>query len=240
MQMMRSLLAAAALLASMTGAQARDLVVVESTAPDLPAGRVVNGSAPLSLKAGTRVTLIGDDGKVIKLDGPFNGAVGNSAKSGDPAVVAAISRLFEGQTAENTSLGTFRGGSHSVKGDAVPADALAIDIRRPGTQCVAAGTGPTLWRADAGREATVALQQLPGGPGGLVRFPTSAETAAWPVSVPIADNVEYLVRDASDAWSNTLRLRLLPASAADGLHRVVWMADNGCTGQARALLATLL
>lgn len=241
MQVIRGLLAAAALLAAMTGAQARELVVVESTAPDLPAGRIIDGSAPLSLKAGMRVALVADDGKVIKLEGPFIGTVSGGGAGGDRAVVAAISRLFDGGPAESASLGTFRGAGPQADGrEASTADIFAIDIRRTGTQCAATGGLPTLWRAETGRETTVTLQQLPGGPGGLVRFPAGVATAAWPAAVPVADDGEYLVRDAGDAWSNTLRLRILPASVAEGASGVAWLADNGCASQARALLATLL
>ncbi|MEE8141224.1 MAG: hypothetical protein V3T66_09980, partial [Alphaproteobacteria bacterium] len=58
------------------GAFAGQLIVIDSTAPDLVRGQILDGSKPLGLAAGTRVTLVAEDGQVTTLKGPFSGRPG--------------------------------------------------------------------------------------------------------------------------------------------------------------------
>jgi hypothetical protein len=236
-----AILAAVVFVGLAQSGSAKDLVIVESSAPEFKQGQVVDGGKSLTLGAGTRIVMIGDDGKVIKLDGPFKGVPDGSASAsaGDPQVVAAISRLFNTQGAETSALGTFRSASPLEGGRAGdPPDAWSIDIARGETQCAESGVPPMLWRAEPGRDATVLVQRA-GGVGGLVRFPAGIQSAAWPADVPLDDATEYLIRDSADAWSRSWTLHIVPASASSDISRVAWMADHGCTRQAKTLLTSL-
>ncbi len=58
------------------GAFAGQMNVIDSTVPDLAPGQIVDGSVPLAVAAGARVTLIAGDGRVTTLRGPFSGVPG--------------------------------------------------------------------------------------------------------------------------------------------------------------------
>jgi hypothetical protein len=227
---------------------AGQVVVVDSSMPALAPGKVIDADSSITLPAGARVTVVGDDGRMQTLKGPFSGAVGaRSGAGGNPAVVDTLSRLFS-SPAETAALGTFRGaepqlggfrGAGSAGGGADAPELWAINVQRAGEQCVpAAGGLPTLWRPDAVREATVVVQRLPDGPGGLVRFAAGSQSVPWPAGVALQDG-DYTLRDSADAWASTVSLRVVPAELEDDVRRVVWMADHGCSRQAKALLANM-
>ena len=64
------------------GAFAGQLIVIDSTAPELMPGQVVDGSKVLGIAAGARVTLIAEDGRVTTLKGPFSGRPGAGPGAG--------------------------------------------------------------------------------------------------------------------------------------------------------------
>ncbi|MBK8175109.1 MAG: hypothetical protein IPK66_07550 [Rhodospirillales bacterium] len=249
---MARIIATAALLVVLgtRGSLAADLVVIESTAPGLVPGQIVGTGTPITLASGTGIKVVAEDGRVQSLTGPYSGALTASpGGGGDANVVIAIARLFNTPTAETSALGTFRGAASPGGGFRGPApdngassEASAgswlIDVRSPAPQCVPTATAPQLWRMDAVRDATLVVERAPDGNGALVRFPAGETTAAWPDGVAV-ETSDYLVRETADAWANTVKLRVIPAGAARDIEQVVWMSDNGCASQAKALLTAL-
>lgn len=233
-------------LVSANVASARQLVVVDSTVPELAPGKVLTAGTPVILPPGAKVTLVGDDGRMQKVEGPFSGTLGGgpAQAGGDPAVVDTLSKLFTSPT-ETAALGTFRSAEPQMSGfrgtgstgDPSAPDLWAINVQRGGDQCIQPRTQPMLWRPDAVREATVAVQRLPDGPGGLVRFSAGAQSVAWPGGVPVQDG-NYVLRDSADAWKTTLSLRVVPDGLSGEINRAVWMADHGCESQAKALITS--
>lgn len=221
---------------------AKQLVVIDSSSPQYTAGQVIDGNQKLSLASGSRITVVGDDGKVIKLEGPFAGVVGTASDAGGAGgvvVVEAISKLFSGETPESGALGTFRGvRGPSPMGTKAP-DVWAIDVSQSETQCVPGGMVPTLWRSQASRELTIAVEYLGSKTGALVQFPAGVEVVAWPAQVPLQDGGRYSIRDANDTWRSGLTLRVIPVDQTSTIARAAWMAENGCAAQARTLIANL-
>lgn len=240
---MKSLLLGAALVFG--GAQvcdARQLVVIDSSSPQYKAGQVIEGSQRLQLSSGSRLTIVGDDGKVIKLEGPFTGVVGTGGDAGGTGgvvVVEAISKLFSGETPETGALGTFRGARGAGQAGTKAPDVWAIDVSQSETQCVPGGMVPTLWRSQASRELTVAVEYLTSKTGALVQFPAGVDVVAWPAQVPLEDGGRYSIRDSNDTWRSGLTLRVIPVEQTSTIGRAAWMAENGCAAQARTLMANL-
>jgi hypothetical protein len=213
------------------GAAAGQFVVVESTTPGWLPGRVIEPGTPIALPAGAHVSLIGEDGRVTKLAGPYAGLPGAAAGDAtDPTLVTALARLFTtGEPA--TSLLT------GEDGLANPPDVWAIDIGRSGHVCVLAGTWPTLWRADAGLAQSLRVTQPATGEEAEVAFAAGVATAAWPAAVPAVDGATYALHQGGTGGTASIVLRLVPAGGRFHAASVAWMMQAGCPRQARALLA---
>ena len=236
------LLGAMLVFGSVQVCDARQLVVIDSSSPQYKAGQVIEGSQRLQLSSGSRMTVVGDDGKVIKLEGPFSGVVGTASEpgnSGGVVVVEAISKLFSGETPETGALGTFRGSRGAGQTGTKAPDVWAIDVSQSETQCVPGGMVPTLWRSQASRELTIAVEFLTSKTGTLVQFPAGVDVVAWPVQVPLEDGGRYSIRDSNDTWRSGLTLRIIPVEQTSTVGRAAWMAENGCAAQARTLMANL-
>ena len=222
------------------------LVVIESTSPQINPGQVIDGSKSLSLPAGVQVTLVGEDGKLTKLKGPFSGApaqgkvAGGKAAGGDKKVVAALSRLFASGAPGTSSLGAFRGYGSAVDSQVLnPPDVWAVNVYRSESLCIPEGVTPTLWRADPGRNLSLIVLHLSTGKEDTVAFPTSVHEAPWPKQVPLLDGGEYSLRDGGNMWERKLVLKSVPKDLPTEAHAIAWMADNGCLRQAKAQVAKL-
>ena len=217
------------------------LVVIESTAAELNPGQVVDGSKSLSLPAGAEVTLVGEDGMVTKLKGPFSGIPvdGNAAK-GDKKVVAALSRLFSSGAPGTSSLGAFRGYGASIEGQGLnPPDVWAVNVYNSESLCVPEGVTPMLWRPDPGRDLSLIVLHLSTGKEDTVGFAANVHDTPWPKKVPILDGGEYSLRDAGNMWERKLVLKTVPKDLPTEAHGIAWMADNGCLRQAKARVEKL-
>lgn len=233
----RLALAVLALLASSAVGFAADMVIVESTAPDLRAGQVITTATRLNIPPGSHIAIIGEDGKVIKLSGPFSGiAAPAAAATSDKGTVQALSRLFADKGPAANSWGTFRG--VEIVGDgASPPDVWSVDILRSETVCVPAGTQPALWRADASQPLSAILLQEATGREGAIDLNAGQQTLPWPQTPEIVDGGSYAIRDADGNGERRLYVRVIPAGTAIGIPQVAWMSDAGCLRQAKALLA---
>jgi hypothetical protein len=218
--MRRHLLSVIAIVAfiGVSAAEASQLVVVESTVAGISSGQILDGAKPLDIAAGKSVTVITESGQVKKLAGPFSGAPAGKAGGGGPDIVASLSRLIEGKS----------GGG-----------VWDIDAFRSGTHCIVAGSEARLWRAKAKKKAKLQIKTLPYGKKVASNWAAGADVLAWPAAVEIKDGAEYLMRRAKGLTASRVTLRLIPGDTPSDVHRVAWMADNGCVRQAKELLAGL-
>jgi hypothetical protein len=209
---------------------AAELVVIDSNAPDLKKGSVVDSAAEISLPAGTRATLMSASGEKVRLTGPFSGKVPASAKAGDPKLVTAVARLLDPQAKDTTALGAFRG----AKAVSTPAPD-AIDAAKGGNFCVLQNTKVKLRRgtppatADWGK-----LTAIKEGTEAEVTWAADVATADWPSQIPISDGGRYML-----ARSKSQPVRVVLYLEPKGLQlagRLEWMQERGCKEQALALL----
>lgn len=227
--------------AAASGAQ---FVIVESTAARLPPGSIVDAAKPLTLVAGERLALVGEDGAVVRLQGPSSGLPipSDSSASGERRVVQALSRLFasEQQAPRWAAWGGFRG-NEAPQGleAATPSDVWAWNLYRSDVLCAPAGIEPSLWRPDTDRDRRIVLLHLSTGKEAEAEFAAGQETVPWPKAVPLLDGGEYSVRDASNLWERRLTLRIIPAGEGRSIQQIAWMSDAGCLRQARLLVGRL-
>ena len=235
---MRAFLASLVLLALALGAHgalAGQLVVVDSTAPGFVSGQVLDGSEPVELAAGTRITVIAEDGTVKTEEGPFSGRLESSGSAkGGRSVVGSLSRLIGGGSAASKTIGAMRASPRRE-----PPDPWAVDVFRPGIHCAIEGTVPRLWRHNPARAMTLVMKTLPYGAKVATDWPAGVAAIDWPEGLALEDGVAYLARKAKGMTATRVTLRLVPADLPSAAHRVAWMADAGCTRQAKALLASL-
>ncbi len=226
------------------GAFAGQLIVIDSTAPELVRGQILDGSKPLGLAAGTRVTLVAEDGQVTTLKGPFSGRPGaGPGVPGGSGLMGSLSRLVGGPSAASGTLAVMRGSR-----GADPADAWAVNLVRSVHVCVRAGATPVLRRNKSRVANILTVKALPDGPDKSVEWPAGSDRIGWPEGLALTDGGRYLARGSSRkslagmsgrTTETTLVAHRVPGGLASDAHRAAWMAENGCMGQARALLAGL-
>ncbi len=224
------------------GVFAGQVVVIDSTAPDLVRGQILDGSKPLRLAAGTRVTLVAEDGQVTTLKGPFSGVpwAGPGVPVGG-SLIRSLLTLVTGPSSDSSVLAVTRG-------RADPADAWAVNLARSVNVCVRAG-GTLVLRKKKSRSAKIlTIKAVPDGAETSVAWPAGSDRIGWPKGLALKDRDRYLARIASTKGlagmsgrtvEATLVVHLVPGGLPSDAHRAAWMAEIGCMGQARTLLAGL-
>lgn len=232
---MRIVVAALALLSLLaaTPALARSLVVIESNAPGITPGQVLDGSQPLEVPAGAKVTCIGQDGETVKLTGPYMGVPAPGGGVDNPTFLDGLSALIAPAGGQSVALGATR----EVEGaSGVPASPWLIDVSKSGDRCAAPSGSPVLWRPDAGAPAALYLKLLGDDTEAEVDWAGEVAELDWPGEIALVDGGVYLVRVGRSTPMKKLTLHLVPADLATDAHRAVWMAGQRCTPQARQLL----
>ena len=214
-------------------AVAGELVVLDSTVPGFKVGQVIDSAKPLSLPAGTRLSVIGGDGAVKALKGPFSGIPVGSGGATDPSLIASLAKLIENQGSESMSLGVTRAA------DATRPTVWAVNALSTGDHCVLAGSPPILWRHKSRKPAKLTIRNLADKSKVTVPWPAGASQVPWPADMPRRDRGDYLVKVSTKLSAARLTLHVVPADLPSDAHRAVWVAERGCRGQARALLAGL-
>ena len=213
-------------------AHANKLVVMESKAASVRVGQTLDAAAPIVLKAGEGLSLISQDGKIIKLTGPHSGppiARGAVAASDSKQALAA---MLSSRDARTSSVGVFR----SVKPAAKPTNPWWVDISSAASsRCAQTGQAVYLWRQDARRSEPVSVlgdkltwladtQWKEGEHGLLVTPPKTNLSEAVAMTVRLGEgNSEF-----SMSW--------IPAEINDPVVLIAWMREKGCQSQADILL----
>ena len=213
-------------------AEAGQLVVISSTIDALKPGVMLDGAKPLNLPAGASVTVIRGDGVLMTLTGPHQGTP-NSAASDDPGLLSKLARVLTSSDQSRTSLGAVRsiGGGKPLVGKP-----WTVDLNRSGDVCASTTEGIGLMRPKAATGRQVVLKRMESGDKAEVTWPADREVTAWPEPVAVADGAIYLARVPDTASGARLVMHVMPAGLDSPGRQAAWMADQGCTQQARALL----
>lgn len=226
------------MLATATAAAASDLVVIaaDNGGKALSPGAVVKAGSKVSLPAGARVTLLAQSGEVISLKGPFSGPVKAGAAGGSKGTLATVSRLISKPDASKTVGATRMAATPSTGAAAAPGDVWVIEANRAGRAC-ARSDALELWRPVSASEAKVGVWHKSGPPKRLV-WPGDKERLKLAGDLVEADMQLSVI---TGKRSISIILSMLPPdidAKANG-RLLQWLADRGCTYQARKLIARL-
>lgn len=220
-------------------AGAAELLILKSTQSELPAGRIIDSTAMLSIPAGARLTLVDEAGTKIILRGPYSGAPGAAEQTASNGfgsrMLLALSRLIVGTPAETSKIGAFRGlaGATSVTTD----DIWRINVSTAGDHCLRTDIPTRLWRPQADKAAALSIK-LQRQTWVWAVWPPGEATLAWPGGVEVIDDTAYLVR-LGFTTVNKVIFHLLPSDLSSDFQRAAWMSETGCKRQARMLLSRI-
>lgn len=234
---MRFVLAACLILCGVTLASlafAAEMVVIESTAPELAPGQTIDGAEPLKIPAGAMVVLIAEDGQHVRLKGPYSGVPDARSTSGGSSLLGSLSRLLTGPSKGSASLAVMR----TPKPKDLPEPWL-INVERTGDHCVKQSAAKVLWRQRASRFETLTLKALPEGSKASVPWHRGESRTAWPDELPLAHEAQYLARLSGSMAARKLTMHMAPKDLPTAAHYAAWMADRGCSAQAKAMLSSL-
>jgi hypothetical protein len=205
-----------------------DMVVMEARGIRLQQGQVIDGSVPLTLAEGQQVSLMMQDGKVVKLRGPLDKAPAPSESSAVANVQLALELLVTQQSSRERA-GVSRGGSGLV----IPPEPWVIDVSSSGLRCLPADSAITLWRPEASATQPVEVTPNDRSWKADVDWQSGSDRLPLPRNVPVRRRTPYVVRVGGKEVNITLVS--LPATLTNDAMRASFMMENGCEAQAKAL-----
>jgi hypothetical protein len=218
-------------------AAARQLVVVKSSSPSYRVGKILDQAQALKLGAGKDLTVVGEDGKVTKLTGPFSGVLNENSDApavpGDRRMIAALSRLVSKKSDGKAVTRTMRSGPGKGSNDP-----WVINLRRWGDHCVQVGKA-RFWRVKSPKKAKFTIREnWRGGKLAIAKWPRKTAEIVWPKKMPLTNGAKYRVK-VSGLPAKVITTHLMPNDLPTPAHKVAWMSENGCEEQALNLLRTL-
>ncbi len=219
-------------------AAAMEFVVVSSTAEGLEPGQAIDGATEILLGEGTAVTLVGEDGSVVGIKGPYrgvpapSGGTGGAPGSRDRGLFEILGDFLRSDPKEDSDVMVIRGASTE------PEDPWVIDVTRPGDHCALAGPPARFWRPRTASADRLTLETA-GGREVIMWWPIGKDTLAWPENVALEDGAAFSVKRATASNKHWMTTRLIPADLPTEPHMAAWMVENGCRPQARRLLEGL-
>jgi hypothetical protein len=215
---------------SLPAAAKVDMVVMEARGVKLQQGQVIDGSAALTLTEGQQVSLMTQDGKVVKLRGPSDKA----PAPGDGATADVKTALLSlvAQESQRERAGVIRGGPNQV----IPPEPWVVDVSGSGLRCLQADSTITLWRSDASATQSVEVAPNDRSWKANVDWQAGSDRLSLPHNVPLRRRTPYVVKIGGKEV--TITLVSLPTSLSNDAMRASFMMENGCDAQAKALFST--
>lgn len=227
-QTRKLMMAIAAVGASVSTAQAMDMIVLEARGINLRPGQTVDSTKPLPLKQGQHITLISPTGATLKLDGPYEKAPESDRAKGINAA-SAYSLLVTQRQARVAEVGTTRG----LAPNTLP-DPWLLDASRSGTVCQRDGAAAVLWRPDAAKEALLTIAPVDRSWKTEAHWPAGADRILVPPPAAIRGGATYLV--TLNGAQSAMKVESVPATLANNSVRAAWLVGKECEAQAQALL----
>lgn len=230
-----AVLVAGALVMGAGMAKAADLVVAEAKGvAGLAEGQTIDGTKVLKLDAGARVTLIGSDGRTIKLRGPYEQAPAPTQTADAGGVVDSLKNLVSQRGAGTATLGVVRAATTEKD---LPEPWL-IDVSRPGNRCIIEKSQAVFWRPEAlPQKITMKVSPADQSWAANGAWPEQTDRLKMPPNLPLRDGQSYVIDLAGT--TNQITMHVLPATIQKDAVRAAWMVEKGCEQQAAALVKTI-
>ncbi len=223
-------LAATGMTLSSTLVSAAQWVVVAAEQTPLKAGSLLDGAKPIKLAAGAQLTLLAENGKTLKLTGPYAGVPEGGASQGtDANNLQAIASLLQGHRQSVSTLGVMRG---FEEGEGGPPP---IEVDTSGVRCLSSDP-VRFWRDRIAKTEEVKLVDDQGQLIATFTWPARQAELPIPASHFVDGNRYRLQRGDREI---RLLVHKAPSAADNPAALAAWMARKGCEGQAMALLQGL-
>ena len=219
---------AALLLAALPAAAKIDMVVMEARGVKLQQGQVIDGSVNLTLADGQQVSLMMQDGKVVKLRGPFDKPPAPAEAAAGANVQLALQLLVTQQSSRERA-GVIRGGAGLV----IPPEPWIVDVSSSGLRCLEADSSIILWRPDASDSVPVEVAPNDRSWKADAEWKAGSDRLPLPHNVPFRRRTAYVVR--VNGRDTNITLISLPSALTNDAMRASFMMENGCDAQAKAL-----
>lgn len=223
--------ALALLVATSSATRAGELVVIASTDAEIGIGSRLDGGRAIQLAEGNSITLVSADGRTLKLRGPYLGRPDPVLSTGGNDLLEALSAIVKPVERDVSAAGIMRSSLYA------PKQPWVIDSGQSGAHCLLPGRPVLLWRPIAIGAASVVLKAQDGE--ATVTWQDGSYTAPWPAALALTDGATYQLESTFTGKSQRLNIRQVPGALDSAVSRAVWMHEQGCTAQARALLGTL-
>ena len=212
--------------------QAAKLLVLDTSTEAHKPGAIIDASRPLHLETGERLTVVDAGGSVLALFGPHDGPpVKATSHSGDGSedLLLQLQRLIDlrRRPADDSAA--------PVDRSPLLNDPWLISTAGSSHHCLAPERPAAFWRADVATELPVELTSAKARPLQL-SWARGEARLYWPAGLVLSDGTEYRLRLGKSQRSVRIVLHLIPADLPSEAHRIAWMAEHGCTTQARMLL----
>lgn len=211
-------------------------IVVASSGPSagqFPAGKKVDASQSITLKAGDSVTILDERGtRVLRGAGTFklDQMVGQNRSS-------TFAALTHQRGSQRVRTGAVRRPGTNEK--PMSPNLWFVDLSQSGTHCVVAGNPVSVWRADAAKAASYRVTSASGATSTL-SFDADSMVAAWDgENAPVTDGASYTVSTQSGEQVARLAFVELPSQPAGPEDTAAALIAKGCSGQLELLSASL-
>jgi hypothetical protein len=224
-----------------SAAMAQEFVVIDSTVAALSSGTKLEAGSRLDIPAQGRVVLLGSNGKVEALQGPYQGPPPAAASAGGGTASGMISVVAALATASNArqEVGVARAIDWRADALKTPGDALAVDASDGGDVCVF-DPGHAQVIHDPNLVGTMTVQSMGDGTQAALTWSKGTLQQPWPASLSMKDGDMFSFEQpgADQAAMATIHV-LKAAPGASDVERAVLMAQAGCQDQAKRLLAVV-
>lgn len=212
-----------------------EMVVVNVEGAALKKGMVIDGNRALTLREGSKVTLVSADGSFVTLQGPVTTTPskhsgGQASAGSDSKVVEIIGALLSDEQRSTKALGVVR--SAGAGSFAAPPNEWAVNVEQSGARCIG-GDVAVLWRSDTTRETKLSIRQAGSARSAKAVWPQGQEF--FTVSRKMFQNGQkYQV--ALDDRTVEIKVNVMPQDLKGPAEQAAWMARNDCRSQALTMV----
>lgn len=218
--------------------QARQFVVIESTATKINVGALLNPEFNLELNNQEKLTLISETGELHVMKGPFRGNLGKlqSQQSDKASLGLVLGRILNERSDDLRTLGTVRRLGNSINVFLAQDNRVMnlVSAEYDGVQCVVSGQPVQLVREQPKVDEQAQLRVADGAYQPL-GWSAGQMLAQWPAQIPVEDGRVYLLRRSTGSIPYRLQFRKLDASfvQASPAFQMATLISRNCVVQAK-------
>ncbi len=222
-----------------SASHAAQFVVIETneTTEELPLGKLLEQTDQISIADGSSVAFLSEDGRIIKVNGPFQGTLeqraGASGVTSGGNAMSKIAKLIA-PPENSVTLGASRSEKSNAPVLRTLPDPTLLSVMSNGSKCVIAAN-PDLWPADPAKDVTMSIRNSE-GVSDKIMWPAGQDRLKLPAKF-IVDRSELDVAMNDNQAKLTLHVR--PGLVKNVSQILAWLIDRSCIPQARALLGVI-